>query len=166
MTGVPVTVLVARWLGAGVIARATPRRWCPVAALANSQIGVVWSNISHNRWAGLPLAIIIGAAIKGDVMKNTVKFFAVCVAAPVMALGVAAPTAWANGAIHSHNNIVGVDSSHNDIVGVDSSHNNIVGREAVLDPRLGPAPAQRGPIRGPIVDIDPPPPAEHHIGIP
>jgi hypothetical protein len=29
-------------------------------------------------------------------MNNTIKFVAVCVAAPVMALGVAAPTAWAN----------------------------------------------------------------------
>jgi hypothetical protein len=28
-------------------------------------------------------------------MKNTVKFVAVCVATPVVALGVAAPTAWA-----------------------------------------------------------------------
>jgi hypothetical protein len=33
-------------------------------------------------------------------MNNTIKFVAVCVAAPVMALGVAAPTAWAQ--VHPH----------------------------------------------------------------
>jgi hypothetical protein len=38
-------------------------------------------------------------------MNNTVKLVAVCVAAPVMALGVAAPTAWAEtGTGHSHTN--------------------------------------------------------------
>jgi hypothetical protein len=38
-------------------------------------------------------------------MNNTVKIFAVCVAAPVVALGVAAPTAWAKtGTGHSHHN--------------------------------------------------------------
>jgi hypothetical protein len=33
-------------------------------------------------------------------MKYTIKFVAVCVATPVMALGVAAPTAWADIVIH------------------------------------------------------------------
>jgi hypothetical protein len=46
-------------------------------------------------------------------MNNTVKFVAVCVAAPVMALGVAAPTAWAEtGTGHSHTNGGPIVDSH------------------------------------------------------
>jgi hypothetical protein len=43
-------------------------------------------------------------------MNNTIKIFAVCVATPVMALGVAAPTAWAD--VDINNRLVNTDG-HN-----------------------------------------------------
>jgi hypothetical protein len=52
-------------------------------------------------------------------MKNTVKFVAVCAAAPVVALGVGAPTAWAEpGTGHSHTNGGPIVDSHTNEVQV------------------------------------------------
>jgi hypothetical protein len=91
-------------------------------------------------------------------MKNTIKFVAVCVAAPVVALGVAAPTAWAetgtgpctsncsvggspgnglppgNGAIHTIHHLSGIHSIDNGGEAIE----NMIGREAVLDHRHPP----------------------------
>jgi hypothetical protein len=116
-------------------------------------------------------------------MNNTIKFFAVCVAAPVMALGVAAPTAWAktgtgpcssncsvggspgnglppgNGATHSINNggppqEVIVDIDH-EVINRGAANELVIPRPIV--------------IHRPVDERDGfflPPPAEHHIGIP
>jgi hypothetical protein len=85
-------------------------------------------------------------ATQGDVMNNTIKLVAVCVAAPVMALGVAAPTAWAEtGTGHSHTNGGPIVDHHNGDPVVDHHNGGPVVNHIFVPPQ-----------------VFVPPPAEHH----